>query len=138
MAFWKCFYHVVWTTKQRAPLITPPKEILIYRLIEEKSSELDGHVMAVNGTADHVHVALALHPKTAVANWVKRCKGATSYAVNQMFPNDEHFYWQGGYGVLSYGTKQIDFVVDYVKQQKEHHTNRTLNDFMERVDDEED
>lgn len=108
MPFWRCYYHVVWATKNRAALITPEKESLIFAVIRAKSVELKGEVLAVNGVQDHVHVAVAIPPGLAVADWVRQVKGASSYEVNTRFPNTTpRFAWQSGYSVLTFGAKNL-------------------------------
>ncbi len=84
-----------------------------------------------------MHVAVSIPPKLSVAEWVKQAKGNTTREINARFPDlDTAFSWQNGYGVLSFGAKNLDFVVNYVTRQKEHHANLTLKSYLEQVDDE--
>jgi REP element-mobilizing transposase RayT len=136
MTFWRCFYHVIWTTRQRQPLITPRMETLILDVVYAKSAELNSEIFAVNTVADHLHIAVAIPPSIAVAQWVKGIKGTTSHEINELFPSAETtFRWQKGYGVLTFGIKHLDFVVAYIEKQKEHHANNFLYADMERSDD---
>ncbi|MDR0829933.1 MAG: transposase, partial [Prevotellaceae bacterium] len=36
------------------------------------------------------------------------------------------FYWQDGYGIFSVNPSEIDVVVEYIKNQAEHHKKRTF------------
>ncbi len=135
MPFWRCFYHVVWTTKHRAPIISPEHEAVIFEVIRSKTAELGGEVLAVNGVADHVHVAVTIPPSLAVAVWVKRMKGGSARMVNLNMPDaGDHFSWQDGYGVLTFGAKQLDTVMGYIQRQKEHHAANTLMAYLEQVE----
>ena len=69
MTFWPCFYHIVWSVKSREKLITPQAEKIIFESIQEKSHELECPVLAINGTEDHIHIAVNVPPKVAVAGW---------------------------------------------------------------------
>jgi putative transposase len=42
--------------------------------------------------------------------------------------------WQTGYGVVSFGTGDLDWVKKYVADQKEHHANNTIHNRLERID----
>ena len=42
-----------------------------------------------------------------------------------------------GYGVVSFGTKDLDWVMKYVLNQKEHHKTGTTSDRLERLADKE-
>src|SRR5690349_11285144 len=118
MPFWKCYYHVIWATKNREALITPTVETVLFETIRSKSEELRSPVLAINGTADHVHVAVCIRPALAVGDWVGQIKGASSRAINLAFDTLEaKFRWQEDYGVLTFGEKNSSFVVSYIKKQ---------------------
>jgi putative transposase len=135
MPFWRCCYHIIWTTKHRASLITPDYEPIIFHVVRDKTAELGGEMLAVNAVSDHVHVAVTIPPKVAVAEWVKRAKGVSAYEINQRFPDSlDPFRWQDGYGVLTFGAKNLDTVVSYIQRQKEHHAHNDLLAYLEQVE----
>ena len=39
-----------------------------------------------------------------------------------------NFYWQDGYGIFSVNPSEIDKVIDYIKNQEEHHQKRSFQD----------
>lgn len=39
-----------------------------------------------------------------------------------------NFYWQDGYGIFSVNPAEIDVVVRYIKNQKEHHQKKTFQE----------
>jgi len=53
--YWQLFYHIVWTTKNRGPLLTPTIEPLVHEFLRSKAIGLGATVFTLNGTADHVH-----------------------------------------------------------------------------------
>ena len=118
MTFWRCYYHLVWTTRDREPLIQPDIEKRLYAYIVYKAAELGVYVYAINGCSDHVHLIVSIPPKLAVADVVKRLKGASSHDMGvQSVPFD----WQRGYGVLTVGEKHRMIAQAYVEGQKNHH-----------------
>ena len=135
MTFWRCYYHVIWTTKHRMPLITSQNEGLIFNIVRGKTAELGGQVLAVNAVQDHVHAAVTIPPKVAVAGWAKRVKGVSAFEVNNQFPDSiEPFRWQEGYGVLTFGSRNTHVVVDYINRQQEHHASHNLIAWLEQVE----
>jgi putative transposase len=135
MPFWKCFYHLIWTTKNRAPVITKRIEEIIQKTIISRSVELKCPILAINNVSDHVHVATCIPPKIAIADWVRQIKGASAHEVNLLFPDlPDHFRWQESYGVLTFGARYVDFVVAYVEKQKEHHANNQLEAYLEQTE----
>lgn len=134
MAFWRLYYHLVWSTKNREPLIKPEIEKRLYAYLVTKAAELGCYVYAVNGCQEHVHLIIAIPPKHAVAEVVKHLKGASSHNLNQA-GLDYTFAWQRGYGALSLGERQRQQAEDYVAKQKTHHADRTAIAWLERDSD---
>jgi putative transposase len=135
MPFWRCFYHAIWSTYKRAPFINTAVEKVIFEAIIAKSKSLDATVYAINGIADHVHVAVSFPPTLSGVDWVRNVKGLSAHNVNDLFPNQaSHFRWQGGYGLLTFGRRNLDDVVAYIENQKSHHALNTLQKYLEQTD----
>ena len=135
MPFWRCFYHAIWTTYKREPLINTAMEKVIFEAIIAKSRSMGATVHAVNGIADHVHVAVSFPPSIAGADWLRNVKGLSAHNINDMFPNQEsHFGWQKGYGLLTFGQRNLEYVVDYIENQKSHHSLKALQNYLEQTD----
>jgi putative transposase len=120
MTVWHTYYHLVWATHNRQPLITDRLEAELYQYIRIKTKSLDSPLYAIGGVADHIHVVLSIPPKYAIAKFVGQIKGSSSHQMNRIAP-DQQFGWQKEYGVFSLGRKQLDRAVAYVNQQKHHH-----------------
>ncbi len=137
MPYVVAYYHFIWATYQRTPTITPEIEPVLYDSIRYKSDKLACPIMAMNSTPDHIHVAVSLSPQIAPADWVKNVKGRSSRIISEQFPDtDEVFKWQRSYRMLTFGRKQVPFVVKYIQDQKIHHaTGKDLIPYMERIDD---
>ena len=135
MPYWKLYYHFIWGTKNRLPLIDPGIESELYRAISAKVKDLAGFVHAIGGTDDHVHLAVSIPPKIAPAKFIGDVKGNSSHYVNHVIKPDFEFYWQDEYGVLSFGEKNLPAVVRYIHNQKQHHADGTLIVGMEKLTD---
>jgi hypothetical protein len=62
-------------------------------------------------------------------------KGYSSHAVNHQLGRQKRMLeWQTGYGVVSFGTKDMEWVVDYIRRQKEHHACGAVHDRLERIE----
>jgi REP element-mobilizing transposase RayT len=138
MAYWRLYYHLVWTTYRREPLIDSACEALIQQTLYGKAKELGILIHAVGNVEDHVHVVASIPPKLSIADCVGKFKGAGSHRVNQE-SRQRTFQWQGGYGALSLGERSLETVIAYVRNQREHHrTGRSLVAVYERCTEEED
>ena len=134
MAYWYCYYHVIWATQYRKPIITPYLEPLIYQWIKDKSEAMKSEVLAVNGIEDHIHVAVTIPPTLAATEWVRHVKGYSAHKVNGVFPDAaELFKWQSGYGLITVGPKHLPRLIDYVTHQKRHHAENTVINSLEQA-----
>jgi putative transposase len=131
MPYWKLYYHLVWATKNRLPLIDSALEPGLYKAIAAKAKDMGGFVHAIGGIDDHVHLAVSIPPKIAPAKFIGDVKGNSSHFVNHVIKPDFEFYWQDEYGVLSFGERNLASVVHYIHSQKQHHTDGTLITAME-------
>jgi putative transposase len=130
MPFTRLFYHLIWSTKKRLPLITPEVESNLFAYMQRKAGECECRLLAINGWRDHIHLVLEIPPKLSVAEAVKYLKGASSHE----FPD---LYWQRGYGALTVSERNLEGALTYVARQKEHHGQQTAISRLERCDDEE-
>ena len=105
----------------------------LYHFLEHKIIETPGAFLhAVGGVEDHVHIAVSLVPEILVSDWVGKLKGSSSYYINHEV-QPKALQWQRGYGIVSFGTKDIKWVVEYVKNQSEHHKRGSVRERLERI-----
>ena len=48
-----------------------------------------------------------------------------------LFPEFEH--WQDGYGAFTYSVREKDQIINYIKNQKEHHKSENFYDEFKRL-----
>jgi REP element-mobilizing transposase RayT len=136
MPYWRLYYHIVWATDERHPLITPEIETRLFRIIGDKCKDQGGQMYVVNGMPDHVHVVVAAPPAMALSNFVKGLKGSSSRFVHTEFRLS--FAWQVGYGIFSISQRNLGSAIRYVRDQKEHHRTGNLIAALERLTSEDD
>lgn len=126
--------HITWHTKGNLPLIKPEIETKLYKFLKEKileTPEIFFH--AVGGIENHVHIAVSVPPTIQPAEWIGKLKGASAYFINQG-SNHKLLEWQNGYGIVSFGTKDLKWVVNYVLNQKEHHKKGNIFARLETIE----
>jgi putative transposase len=84
------------------------------------------HLYRLNGVEDHLHILFSLHPSVALSNLVKDIKlGSTSFIKEKgIFP--QFAGWQDGYSAFTYEYKSKENLIEYVKNQEEHHQTKTF------------
>ncbi len=127
MPYCRLYYHIIWGTKYREPLITPEIEPTLYNFIRSKTIGLGGILHALNGTEDHVHLIVSIPGTIPVSQFIGKIKGVSSIKINKSSFGDNHFYWQTGYSVFTINEKLVPVYIKYVENQKHHHLEVTIN-----------
>jgi len=133
MPYWQLFYHLVWSTKNRQPLLTPLVEKHVYGYLTGKAVGLNGVVYTIGDTLDHVHMVVAIPPAVSVSRFVGQIKGVASTKFNKSGLSDVRFEWQAEYGTFSFDAKRLPNYIAYVERQKEHHAEGTSIPVLERM-----
>lgn len=71
MALWRLYYHLIWATKERQPLITPNIETKLYSYIIGKADALGSIIHAIGGIENHIHLVASIPPKISISDFVK-------------------------------------------------------------------
>lgn len=116
------YVHLIWTTWDRLPLLTPELEEVVYRCFNAECRRLGAEMLAVGGVADHVHLLVRLPRTLDVARLVKQLKGASSHLVTHEVRPGEFFKWRGGYSAFSVSRWDVPRVRGYIRRQKQRHT----------------
>ncbi len=127
--------HLVWHTKESLPLLTPDVEPLAHRHIKQKFIDTECvFIHEIGGTETHVHTVVTIQPTVMISELIGQIKGFSSHEVNrQNALRDKALQWQTGYGVVSFGTRQLEWVKQYVRDQREHHGRAAVVDRLERI-----
>jgi putative transposase len=132
MPYCQLFYHLVWSTKNRQPLLTPETEPVIHNYLRAKALGLEATVFALNGDQDHVHVVVSIPPKNAVSKFIGQIKATASTKFNKSHANRSPLFWQEEYGAFSFDARRLPNYIAYVERQKEHHARGTIIPILER------
>ena len=120
-SFTNLIYHIVFSTKDRRPLITPDYEPRLYEYIGGIIKGTDGISLGINGAEDHVHVLAKLRPDRALSDVLRDLKSNASGWMHDLFPEVRDFSWQRGYGAFTVSQSNVEDVRRYLQRQKEHH-----------------
>jgi len=126
--FTNFLYHIVFSTKNREPIIEETFRERLYEYIGGIFRAKEGTLLTIGGMPDHVHLMVRLKPKEAVSKTIGDMKGNVSKWINDHKLCRRHFGWQVGYGGFSVSESNLGSVKDYVKCQKEHHRTRSFQE----------
>ena len=119
--FTQILYHIVFSTKHREMSLSYDKRPELFKYIWGVIAEKKSHPYWINGVEDHLHIATHVHPSVALSSLIKDIKLASIYFVkeNHLFRNFGG--WQDGYAAFTISYRDKDGLINYIKNQEEHH-----------------
>ncbi|MBZ4201974.1 MAG: IS200/IS605 family transposase [Methylovulum sp.] len=118
--------QAVFSVQNRDCVIQKTWKDELYKYISGIISNHGHKVLAINGMPDHVHVFFGMRPTQSLSDVMQDLKGDSSKWINQKGFVIGRFSWQEGYGAFSYSKSHVNAVIEYVKNQEEHHRNKTF------------
>ncbi len=114
-------YQIVFSTKKRKKCLAKQNREQLFKYIWGICKNKNCHVYRINGVEDHLHIITHLHPSVALSDLVKDIKTSTSAWIKQenIFPAFD--FWQVGYAAFTYSREAKENLIEYVKNQEQHH-----------------
>ena len=113
--------HFVFSTKNREALIFPPVEEKLHQYLGGICNGVNSPVIKVGGYHDHVHILCSLSKHLTVIDLMQEVKTESSKWIKTQGEAYQNFHWQDGYGAFSVGFREVDRLVRYIENQKQHH-----------------
>jgi putative transposase len=127
-------YHIVFSTRERRPLITKEKQPRLYEYVGGIVRGLGGISLAIGGIEDHLHLLAKLRPDKALSSVLRDLKANSSGWMHDVFPEVRDFSWQNGYGAFTVSASQTPYVEKYILNQESHHRKRSFqSEFVEML-----
>lgn len=124
----KNYIHIIFSTKLRAPQIYQPVQDELYSYLGGICKEMECSPIKIGGYTDHIHILCMLSKKIALMKLLEEMKSHSSKWMKTKGTTLKNFFWQNGYGAFSVNPTEIETVIAYIENQKEHHKKRTFQD----------
>ena len=118
----------MFSTKNRKPLIDEGIENELYSYLAGICNKLECYPIKVGGYTNHVHVLCNLSKKMALVKLMEELKSHSSKWIKTKGDKYSNFYWQDGYGAFSVNPREVEVVVKYIENQKEHHRKKSFQE----------
>jgi REP element-mobilizing transposase RayT len=121
-------YHIVFCTHNRENTIPVEQQEALYKYIRGIITKRKGVLYRINGMENHIHILSDLHPTVSLADFIKEIKTGTNIWVKESGKYPKFTSWAEGYCALTYTYRDREMIVNYIKNQKEHHKKVTFED----------
>ena len=124
----KIYVQIIFAVKNRDALLHKNWRDEVFRYIAGIINNRDHYSLAVNGSHDHIHIFFDYNCKELIPDLVREIKKSSNqFIVDKKFTKYK-FEWQSGYGLFSHGYREKQTIIEYIKNQKEHHSSRTFKE----------
>ena len=126
-------YHIVFRTKGSEKTINQQHSPDLYKYIWGIIKNKKCILFRINGMEDHIHILSDLHPSVALADYIRDIKVSSSKWIKEsgFFPNFKG--WGIKYCALTYSYNDRDRIINYIKNQQEHHKKECFEDEIRRL-----
>ena len=125
----KLYVHIIFSTKNRFPFFreeTIKQEL--YKYIVKVIKENDSYPIIVNGVKDHIHILCNLSKNRSLSDLIAKIKRSSSKWIKTKGDIYSKFYWQRGYAAFSISEFSKETVVNYIRNQEEHHKHKSFKE----------
>lgn len=126
MSYTNLLYHIVYATKERAPLITNILRPRLHEYLGGTIRGLSGVALEVNGVTDHVHILAKIRPTISVSEFMSKLKSSSSGWAKRQTAG--RFGWQARFGAFTVSESQVERVRRYIRNQEQHHRKDLFED----------
>jgi REP element-mobilizing transposase RayT len=123
------YVHAVFGTKKRVNFIKPEIEERLHSYMGGILKNMNSPALKINSVPDHIHILFRLSKNHALAKIMEEVKKTTSKWLKE--EGVIKFTWQIGYGAFSVSAAQVDVVIKYIENQKEHHQIKSFKEEFE-------
>ncbi len=126
--FSQIYIQVVFAVKGRNSLIQPAWEEQLYKYITGIIQNKGQKMLAVNGMPDHIHFLIGMKPACCLSDLVREVKKSSNDFIKEKRFTNLQFNWQEGFGAFSYSQRDLDNVIGYINNQKQHHKKQSFKE----------
>ena len=126
-------YQIIFHTKRNEKTLLKEHRKEMYAYMASIINRQKSFTYEIGGTSNHVHVIARIHPDVTISNLVKDIKLSVSKMIKSknLFPKFDG--WQQGYSIFSYSQKELDILINYVRNQEQHHKEESSRDEYKRL-----
>ena len=122
-------YQLVFGSKDHLPFISSKNKDILFGYIAGVLKKKSCHSYIVGGAINHIHIITHIHPTIGPAYLIKDIKEASHALIlreRSLFMNFPG--WQVGYSGFTYHISSKNSLINYVKNQAEHHKTISYKD----------
>ncbi len=126
-------YHIIFRTKNSLKTLPLDNLDKLFAYIMGIIKNKNCHLYRINGMEDHIHILSDLHPGIALADYIRDIKTSISVWLKKQDGFQLFDGWADGYAALTYSYKEKETLINYIKNQQDHHKNVSFEEELRKL-----
>lgn len=115
------YFHIVFCTKGRRMSLPLEHCEDLYRFIWKDITNLNCRLLRIDGIQNHVHMLINMHQNISLKTLMQEIKRHSSSWMHSDARFTNFDAWAVGYFAASVSPSHKEYVVEYIKNQRQHH-----------------
>jgi REP-associated tyrosine transposase len=119
----RIYFHIVWTTRDREPLIDPGLARFLCGYLRAVAIQEHARILELGMVRTHVHLLVRARPTTDLSRLLQRLKGGSAAIAGKERHSTEgnRLRWAKGYSIHSVSPRGLPAAREYLRAQPRHH-----------------
>ena len=126
-------YQIIFRAKHSQKTLNPKHTEILFKYIWGIVKNKNCHLYRINGMEEHIHILTDLHPSIALADFIRDIKTASSIMLKDSYHFPKFTGWADGYAAFTYSYREKERLINYIKNQQEHHKKETFETEYRRL-----
>jgi len=131
LVYYEAYYHLIWSTASRQPLIDPGRQQWLSRKLDWIAAQHTVEVLATGIMPNHVHMLISIPPDVVPHDFIELLMSESATAYNEQAGITRRLAWQPTYGFMSISTEGVKGMIAYVTDQLDRHARGDLDADLE-------
>lgn len=133
-AYAQSLHHIIFSTRHRdRTLVDKKSRKLLYRAFEIALERYNCQVHVINGTEDHTHFVLSIHPSESIINVINTLKTSGRKFISKEQVFEDFKGWETGFAAFSCHKSQLNTLIKTVIRQEYIHKRESSVEEYERL-----
>jgi len=127
----RLYCHVVWTTRNREPVIDAGLARFLCRFLRDVARQERTRILEIGMVTTHLHLLVRIHPTTSLSRLFQRLKGGSAaISSKERHSTQGHtLRWAKGYSIHSVSQRGTGAVREYLRSQPARHPGEAIPDW---------
>jgi REP element-mobilizing transposase RayT len=128
MSYTQSLYHIIFSTKNRKPFIEEEIQEPVCAYIGGILRNQNAKLIIGKAQPDHIHLYASLHSQNSLAYILNSIKTNSTKWIHRKYSLYRAFEWQREYSAFSISKAHEKHLINYIKNQKDHHKQASFNE----------